>query len=286
MTNLSQYLFHLPRPSIDDFSFFVKVYAVALSLLSLALSTRKLKHLWRTRNLRRVWGIKDGDYVAVVCSELEKPEERQHVEPREFIYSLKYGDVDAFFEIIVTLLRLFPKIKLQICSSGEAEKMRMDLSRHLILIGGPDYNLITERILDKEITQISYRSPYLDDKSSSCPEEIVIYETATNREYCERNDERDYGYIERIRNPHNPKSNIILIGGCHTIGVTCAAKAFSMAESERGEMPSIVLENAQKVAKKISRNSEFVVLIRGERVGQTLSTPIVEDNKIMLKTTV
>jgi hypothetical protein len=283
MTNIFQYLSHAHVPSIDDFSFFIKVYAVALSSISVVLSTRKLKHLWRTRNLRKVWGIKDGDYVAVVCSELDKPEKRQHVEPREFIYSLKYGDVDAFFEVIVTLLRLFPKIKLQICSSGEAETMRMDLSRHLILIGGPDYNVITERILKKGITQISYRSPYLGEKALSCPEEIIIYETATNHEYCEHTDEKDYGYFERIRNPHNPKSNIILIGGCHTIGVTCAAKALSMAESERGELPAIVLENARKVAKEISRDSEFAVLIRGERLGQTLSTPIVEDKRITLK---
>jgi len=283
MTNLVQYLSHSALTSLDSLSFFVKVYAVVLSLVGLVLSTRKWKHQWRTRNLRKVWGIKDGDYVAVVCSELDRPEKRQHVEPREFIYSLKYGDVDAFFEVIVTLLRLFPKIKLQICSSGEAESMRMDLSRHLILIGGPDYNVITGRILEKGITQISYRSQYLDEKSSAYPEEIVIYETATNHEHCEKTDEKDFGYFERIRNPHNPKCNIVLIGGCHTIGVTCAAKAFSMAESERGEIPVIVLENAQKVAKKISCDSEFVVLIKGERVGQTLSTPIVEENRITLK---
>jgi hypothetical protein len=233
--------------------------------------------------LRKVWGIKDGDYVAVVCSELDKPEKRQRVEPREFIYSLKYGDVDAFFEIIITLLRLFPRIKLQICSSGEAENMRMDLSRHLILIGGPDYNVITQRILEKNITQISYRSPFLDEASSSCPEEIVIFETVTKQEYCEQSDDRDYGYFERIRNPHNPKSNIILVGGCHTTGVTCAAKAFSMAESERGELPRIVLENAKRVARRICRDSEFIVLIKGERFGQTLSTPIVENDKIKLK---
>jgi hypothetical protein len=53
--------------------------------------------------------------------------------------------------------------------------------------------------------------------------------------------------------------------------------------SVRGETPGVVLQNARLVAKKIRRDSEFVILIRAERFGQTINTPIVDAGKIKLK---
>ena len=100
------------------------------------------------------------------------------------------------------------------------------------------------------------------------------------QEYCHKTDERDFGYFERIPNPHNPKSRIILIGGCHTIGVAGAVKAFSMVPSDDGEIPSTVLNNATLVAKKIKRLATFSVLVKVERIGQTISVPIVQDQRV------
>ncbi len=270
-------------PSVETLSLWVKIYALSVSVLGVVFSTKKLGRFWRIRHLRKVWGIKNGDYVIVVCSELDAPEIRQNVEPREFIYNLKYGDVDAYFEVIVTLLRLYPNIKLQVMSAGEAENTRIDLARHIILIGGPDYNSITEQIIQKKITQYRYRSPYVEEASVNFPEEIVIYDAINDKEFCEQVDEKDYGYFERISNPNNPKKNIILLGGCHTIGVTGAVKAFSMLESEQGEIPKIVLKNAKMVAKMISKKTEFSVLVSVERFGQTISVPLVNESNVTVK---
>jgi len=266
----------------------VNIYALVVAILSGAFSPKKLGRFWRARHLRKIWGIKNGDYVIVVCSELDDPKNRQNVEPREFIYNLKYGDVDAYFEVIVTLLRLYPNIKLQAMSAGEAESTPIDLARQLILIGGPDYNSITDRILQKKITQYGYRSPYVEKASvekasSDFPDEIVIYDARNDKELCEQVDEKDYGYFERIANPNNPKKNIILLGGCHTIGVTGAVKAFSMVESEQGEIPGIVLGNAKKVAKMISKKTEFSVLVSVERFGQTIYVPPVNESNVTVK---
>ncbi len=268
---------------INSFSTWINVYALIVSLIGVVLSLKKLGRFWRTRHLRKVWGIKNRDYVIVICSELDDPEERQNIEPREFIYNLKYGDVDAYFEVIITILRLYPNIKLRILSAGEAEKTRIDLATHLILIGGPDYNSITGRMLRKNITQFYYRSPYVEQKSLEQPEEIVIYDKMNDKEYCELSDEKDFGYFEKIKNPNNPEKQIILIGGCHTIGVTGAVKAFSMAESEQGEIPKIVLKNAKEVAKRLTKNSEFSVLVSAERIGQTINTPLIDSSKITVK---
>jgi hypothetical protein len=288
MTNLLQNLSHQNLINFDGFSFLIKVYAVALSLYGLIRATINLVRSSRTKHLRKIWGLKDGDHVIVVCSELPNIEERQFVKDvedeskREFIYNLKYGDVDAYFEVIVTLLRLFPKIKLRILSSGEVEQIRADFTQHLILIGGPDYNSITKKYLKKGITQIDYRCPETNECSSIHPNEIVIFDRASGQEYCEFTSEKDFGYFERIKNPDDPRKNIILIGGCHTIGVTGAVKAFSMFESERGETPAVVLQNARLIAKRISQKSEFVVLVEAERLSQTIKAPIVNTKKFKL----
>jgi len=267
-------------PGLGELSNLVEAYALLVSLVGAALSTPRLARFWRTRHLRKVWGIKNGDRVVVVCSELDEPAQRQNVEEREFIYALKYGDVDAYFEVIATLLRLFPKIKLRALSSGEAEATPIDMGQHLILIGGPDYNAIAARILKRLITRLQYRSPYLPDKSREAPGEIVLYHVPEDREYFERTEEKDYGYFERLRNPNNPDKTITLIGGCHTIGVTGAVKAFSMAQSEHGEIPPMVLANAKTVAGSIGKKANFVVILPVERVGQTINTPVVQRDNI------
>lgn len=267
----------------NKISLFVNIYALLVTVIGVLLSTKRIGRFWKTRHIRKVWGIKDGDYVIVVCSELDKPAKRQNVEPREFIYNLKYGDVDAYFEVVVTLLRLFPKIKLHIMSSGEAETRHIDLSQHLILVGGPDYNIITTEFLNKKITRYQYKSPDFGEPSKSFPKEIVIYDSIKKQEFCEVTDKKDYGYFERIKNPLNPKKKIIFLGGSHTIGVTGAVKAFSMFDSEQGEIPETVLLNAKKVAKKTPKESEFSVLFIVERVGQTINTPTVKEDLILIK---
>lgn len=267
---------------LDSAHLFLLSWAVLFTVIHIVSLAKKLPGIWRTRHLRKVWGIRNGDYVTVVCSELENATERQHVEPREFIYNLKYGDVDAYFEVIVTLLRLFPRIKLRILSAGEAENVRIDTTDHLVLIGGPDYNSITARVLEKQMTRYYYKSPYVKERSSRYPDEIVIHDAVKRTDFCELTDEKDYGYFERIRNPNNPRTNIILIGGCHTVGVTGAVKAFSMAGSERGEIPTIVLENAKIVAKSAASEASFSVLLRVDRIGQTINVPIVKIEDIAI----
>jgi hypothetical protein len=218
--------------------------------------------------------------VIVVCSELDDPETRQQVEDREFIYNLKYGDIDAYFETVTTLLRLYPSIRLRVMSAGEAETTRLDLARHLVVIGGPDYNALATRVLSWGTTRFDYKSPHVSVQSERYPEEIVIYDRDADVEYCHSGGVRDFGYFERIVNPLNPDSRVVLIGGCHTIGVTGAVKAFSMADSEDGRIPANVLRNASLVSKHIRHRKTFSVVVEAERIGQTITTPLVRTQDV------
>lgn len=246
--------------------------AVLLGVLHVIHNFKKYIRNWKARHIKKVWGIKDGDSVTVICSERDKPEKLQNPEPREFIYNLKYGDIDAYFEVVITLLRLYPNIRLRIMSAGEAARMHFNMKQNLVLIGGPDYNSYTNEILNKGITQYKYLINEIEDSST----QVVLYDSRTKRKLCAASYEKDYGYLERIPNPYEPKKNIILIGGCHTIGVTGAVKAFSMAESDEGEIPHVVLENAKKVARCISKKSSFAVCVEVEQVNQTINIPIVD----------
>src|SRR5260221_749414 len=204
-TNLNFYEY------LSDFSFWIKAYTIALSLIGAIKLTQRQILLWNTRNLRKIWGVKDKEHVIVICSELDEPVKRQNVEPREFIYNLKYGDVDAYFEVIVTLLRLYPRLKLRILSSGEAKTTTFDLAQNLILIGGPDYNEIALKIIDNHLTQIGYKSPYVREQSVINPNEIVIYHKDNDKEYCELDEMKDFGYFDRINNPYDPRKKVTLL---------------------------------------------------------------------------
>ena len=61
-------------------------------------------------------------------------------------------------------------------SAGEAESTPLNLARHLVVIGGPDYNPLAKRILSWPNTQYDYKSPHVAVKSTKYPEEIVLYD--------------------------------------------------------------------------------------------------------------
>ena len=117
---------------IESVSAGLSIFSILRSLFHTVFATRALGQYFRTRHLRQVWGIKNGDQVIVVCSELDDPDDRQQVEEREYIYSYKYGDLDAYIEVLVTLLRLYPAIKMQVMSAGEAGTTQLDLVHQFI----------------------------------------------------------------------------------------------------------------------------------------------------------
>lgn len=279
---------------LDSISFWVNLYAIILTIIGSFIYIRKIPHLWKTRYLRRVWGIKDGEKVTIVCSELDDPEKRQNLEEREYIYSLKYGDLDAYIEVLVTLLSLYPSLKLRVISVGEINHTKQDLSTHIVVVGGPDYNELTKKILKTDKTRFNYKSPYLEISSETYPDEIVIFDKITNKEYCSLTDDEDFGYFEQLPNPYNPENKVILLGGCHTIGVTGAVKAFSSGISDDGKISKIVLRNSKNIWKwfprkwkylprKFRTTQHYSVLLQVHKIGQNISIPEVKDGNIFLK---
>lgn len=266
-----------PFQTLDGFKFFVDIYTVVLSVAGGAVGFSKLLRYWRYRDLRRFWRMKDGDTVLLVCSELDNPLARQMVEDREFIYSMKYGDVDAWIEVLFSLIRIYPNINLRILSSGEAQSAKIDLSCHIILIGGPDYNKLTERILKIGGTRFGYLSPYCGKRAETSPNEIVLHDLVTDKEYCFSSVDNDYGYVEQIRNPFDQTKWITLFGGCHTVGVAGASKMMSAFSEGRTEVLPVVKNTARRLRSAVGRDEEYSLLCHVNKVGSTIGTPTSAD---------
>lgn len=268
--------------SFDFFKNAIDVYTVVLSIVGIVAASRQLMRHWRYRHIKKIWGLKDGDKVLLVCSELDEPEKRQLVEPREFIYLMKYGDVDAWVETVFSLLRVYPNIEFWLISAGELTQARVDLDHHIILIGGPDYNSLTERLLRNGQSRIRYRSPFMTEKCRSAPEQIGIVDQVSDQEFVGADLSEDYGYFERIKNPYDSTKFVILIGGCHTVGVTGAAKMFSAFSDGRPDLLAPVRENARVVAKEISTSDCFSIVCKVDKVGATIATPTISASRLCI----
>jgi hypothetical protein len=247
----------------------VTIISLVITIVSLIYPIRTIIDAWNLRYLRKIFGIKKRETVVVFCSELSNPINRQMVEEREYIYLMKYGDIDAWVEYLLSMQRLFPMVNLRISSSGEALQNQLELQEHICLIGGPDYNKLTEHFISLGVTRFTYIEK---------GDEIVILDRKTEKEYYYTNLDNDFGYIEKIPNPYNKKKSVFLFGGCHTVGVTSAVKFFSAFSNGKSDVSSIALENANSILKnkKIDKN-KFSLLIAAKKIGATISYPTSEN---------
>jgi hypothetical protein len=290
--------------------------------VAIAVATRKLIRRWKYRHIIRMLGIRDGDKVIIVCSELSQAESRQLVEPpREWIYHMKYGDIDALFEITKSILRIYPNVKLSIRSCNEIQRTPTDslAGAHIVSIGGPDYNSFVAEIIDRGDVRINYRSSpaQVDFYNEICLHDTVTKRTMAVKTLAGSQSARtpDIGYIEVLRSYKQYKS-VILIGGCHTLGVYGASKFFSAFADATDEnlISSAVTENARRTcgmlpmrtwrwrllnwfsslfqkshgenngqvdAQPLRRHpSDYVVVMFVDRFGSTVHTPTINQSAV------
>lgn len=258
---------------MDAIEFAVNALALVLSAFGLVQGVPRLRRILRYWPLLRFWRLGGTGSVWIVCSEADSPEARQWPEEREFIYLMKYGDVDALFEVALTLERIYLSLRFRIMSSGEFERATGNLPRHMIAIGGPDYNALTRRLLDDGKLRIRYRSPYVEQRCGAEPDEIALVAPNDGTEIFSKIRDKDFGYIERIANPWASKGTITVLGGNHTIGVTAAAKLFSVIEEGRFEVTPRTKANYRHFRRHVKGTPEFGAIFPAEKVGTVIAQP-------------
>lgn len=264
---------------INDASTAITAISIVASIIAVATNYKRIMRAFVYRHIRKILNIKDGDKVLVVCSELPEPEKRQLVEDREFIYLMKYGDLDGWVELIFSLLRIYPNIDLQIMSSGEALNARVDLGHQILLIGGPDYNLLVRRIHDMGVHRLGYQV----EASTPGQEEIVLEDRVSKKRYWFEHIDKDFGYIERMQSPFDHSKQVIFFGGCHTVGVTAATKFLSAFSEGRRHVSKKTLINAHALAKALPSNSEeFTLLISASKIGASIASPSYREAELFI----
>jgi len=259
-----------------------KGYAFILTVITGVSFTRKFIRNWPYRHIKKIFGIRNGDRVVLLCSELPDAESRQWVEPREFIHLMKYGDVDALLELVASLLRIYPDIDLKILTANDVDHVQVDLDKHVILVGGPDYNPLIRRLITDGKTAISYYSEDIGLPSPTDPSQITLFEKVCSREHARNSRDEDVGYFERFKNPYSTKHNVIIFGGCHTIGVSAASKVFSAYSGGRNDLPAQVVENARVVAKATKYANAFYIIFDAKKVGVNVAIPEIREDEIKI----
>lgn len=226
-----------------------------------------------------VWSLGEFDDVVVACSELDDPEKLQHPEPWEFIYLSKYGDLDALFEVESTIHELYPNVHVEHKTGSEVLNVRGQdqLSGNLVLVGGPDYNSLTqvfekfspvEYLPANEENNIAVRikntgetlMPHREPETSLGSERVV-----------------DFGFFVNRRNPYNPDKRLVMLGGSHTYGVYGAIKAFSY--SRRGK-DLVAHRNCRDIVDRFGPGAEFFALFDVHGAGSSVPTPKLDPSRV------
>lgn len=231
---------------------------------------RAAPRFFRYRLARSFFGFRNGQRVLIVCSELDDAETRQWVEPDEFIYMLKYGDLDALFGLVWLIREIYPRCRLEVLSSKEAQSGNIDYDRDVILIGGPDYNKVCEHMLKESSALLGY----VEMPCEGAEPRIGL--SALGREpWYGGETHNDFGYIEVGENPFAKGRRAFFFGGCHTIGVTASTKVLQLNNDLGGGLTPTARDNLVRIRRFRRFRNRFCVVFRAALVGATIPGPSV-----------
>lgn len=124
------------------------------------------------------------------------------------------GQVRALSVLAPSLRRAYSKVDLQRVLLSE-EVGGSDLDKDLLVIGGPKNNIVAKMLLEK----LSPRLPFRVEDT-----QITHNGTLYTGISASRSITRDYAYVIRTTHPLHPQRRVVLIGGTHTYGTSCAAR--------------------------------------------------------------
>ncbi len=126
--------------------------------------------------------------------------------------ALAIADLRSFFAV----MRLSD---FQVSYAGIDTKDTVDSNSHLILIGGPDYNLITKRVMN----ELRSKATFEFDSPKEQGHRITIKDTEVGGKHWSYKEPEvgrliDYSLIIRTANPLWPTKRLLLVAGCSSHG--------------------------------------------------------------------
>jgi hypothetical protein len=178
----------------------------------------------------RFWQFPNNRSITIVCAQLPEEEitDSPLTDPRhpDYVVEYTYSDVGALMEIYGHLRAVNPQSDVKI-RAAHSELMSDDYTDHLVLLGGVDFNHVTQnvmRMIDIPVEQESRRAA--DDAGVFRVAEVgefgptVHVDQKGNRTLL-----RDVGHFYRGPNPFNKLRTVTICNGMHGRGVLGAVRA-------------------------------------------------------------
>ena len=199
------------------------------------------------------WRFPEGEVVTVVCAGMPADQRPRASDPRDpdYIAAYQYADLDALFELYGHIRAVNPDstVNIRVADAMSDE----DLSAHLVLLGGVDWNPVAAEIL-------TVASPQVRQVGRPEEEDIGAFEVvATGQTFAPKltPDGRlaqDVGHFLRVPNPLNADRVLIACNGMYGRGVYGVVKA--LTDLRRRD------RNAAYLAERFSGSTKVSILCR------------------------
>ncbi|MBP2706270.1 helix-turn-helix domain-containing protein [Microbispora sp. RL4-1S] len=220
---------------------------------------------------RGPWHFADGEPITIICS-VVPPERREkipyaHPGDPDYIELYKYSDLDSLFELHGHLRAANPTSLVSLRSNDQLTPD--DLTTHLVLLGGVDWNRITASVLgdiEAPVRQVAHWSA----------EDGVYFEVTeggdTRRHHPVTEGSgaslrliEDVAFFYRGENPYNVERTLSMCNGMYARGVLGAVRALT---DERFRD-----RNADYLHRRFGDARSYSVLSRVQIVGGVVITP-------------
>lgn len=199
------------------FSSFWGDLLITLIVYFLGLGTKLgLELIKNTRPTKKLWKIKNNADVYIVTA--NTPIETRVVS-NEFAVTGYISEYMAADNITSFLERVYKKIKFEI--DMQCYFNYKNVTKDVIVIGGPVNNPLTRKIFDK----VNLPFKFVDYDLVNIQNQKV-YKSEINIDVAEQYIEKDYCLIVNMMNPldNDDDSRAIIIAGCRTLGCYAGAK--------------------------------------------------------------
>ncbi|WP_157522940.1 helix-turn-helix domain-containing protein [Herbidospora cretacea] len=216
-----------------------------------------------------------GESVTIICSEVPEDDlaRIRYSDPAslDYIDLYKYSDLGALFEVHGHVRAANPRSL--VTRRVLRELQEDDLTTHLVLLGGVDWNVITRRMLGIIGTPVLQVADWDDPRG---PHFQVAAGGRTEAHYTvvEQVDDRaelveDVAFLYRGRNPNNRLRTLTICNGMYARGVYGAVRVLT-DETFRGR-------NVEYLRDRFGDAEEYSVLMRVRIQGGHVVTPDLTD---------
>jgi hypothetical protein len=244
------------------------VKAILLNLMSSAIwaciGAILLRGVFRYRIVRpghNLWQMKNPKELVIVASASSSTHTGEYIRRTTGV-----GDLRALAPIVSSLTRSYGKLTIRNIFLA-SDQLQERLENDILLIGGPRTNAVSADLLtladgcqpikyrDNKLCWRTLRDGRWSDEDCQAYDGEITNDTVI----------RDFGFIIRMENPFTTnKSTLVFFAGCHTPGITAAARYFTETLSQGFSFRKIRDSNFAVLVSANIRN-DYPIHIRLER---------------------